>query len=89
MHLFAEYQTQIDKLQLSKWQIMYKFVYINDYCLMSFRMHVKVKFRSIDVLRWNSYQAYFQGLMATALWKFEIIQRKKNHILHHTQKSVV
>ena len=31
-HLFTECQTQTDKLQVSK----YKFVYINDYCLMSF-----------------------------------------------------
>ena len=53
-HLFAEYQTQIDKLQVSKWQITYKFVYINDYCLMSFwiksRRWLKSKFSS-DVNR--------------------------------------
>ena len=49
-HLFAECQIQIDKLQVSKWQITYKFVYINDYCLMSFwiksRRRLNSKFSS-------------------------------------------
>ena len=53
-HLFAECQTQIDKLQVSKWQITYKFVYINDCCLMSFwikrRHRLNSKFSS-DVNR--------------------------------------
>ena len=45
-HLFAERQTQIGKLQVSKWQITYKFVYINDYCLMSFWTRLNSKFSS-------------------------------------------
>ena len=49
-HLFAESQTQIGKLQVSKWQITYKFVYINDYCLMSFWTRLNSKFSS-DVNR--------------------------------------
>ena len=49
-HLFAESQTQIGKLQVSKWQITYKFVYINDYCLMSFWTRLNSKLSS-DVNR--------------------------------------
>ena len=45
-HLFAECQTQIDKLQVPKWQITYKFVYINDYCLMSFWIKSRRKLNS-------------------------------------------
>ena len=60
-HLFAECQTQTDKLQVSKWQITYKFVYINDYCLMSFwiksrrRLNSKI---SSDV-NWHTTVMYF------------------------------
>ena len=56
-HLFAESQTQIGKLQVSKWQITYKFVYINDYCLMSFWTRLNSKFSS-DV-NWHTTVMYF------------------------------